>query len=211
MLSHKCALPKLPIMAALSAAHLPAIRFSIQLRRLYIARDADRAGTRRGVAEWTRSRQRNRAVDPVAANRRLQWRPPRARDRGSASRASLTTCPRGRRPLLDRRQLTTGGVTISRRRRHEVGRSVASLRLEEPRPWPSLRGDGCGGWPGPAMAAADYFPSRRRRSTSRGKIVGFRHLPLALRPSANASGADPGRPPPCVAGGPRWARPRLTG
>jgi hypothetical protein len=62
MLSHKCALPKLPIMAALSAAHLPAIRFSIQLRRLYIARDADRAGTRRGVAEWTRSRQRNRAV-----------------------------------------------------------------------------------------------------------------------------------------------------
>jgi len=46
MPSLKRALPNLPILAALFAAHLPAIRFSIQLRRLYIVRDADRAGTR---------------------------------------------------------------------------------------------------------------------------------------------------------------------
>lgn len=44
MLSLRSILPSMPMMAALSAAHLAAIHFPGTLRRLYIARDADPAG-----------------------------------------------------------------------------------------------------------------------------------------------------------------------
>ena len=44
MLSLRCALPAMPMAAALSANHLSAILFPDRLRRLYIARDADAAG-----------------------------------------------------------------------------------------------------------------------------------------------------------------------
>ena len=44
MLSLRCALPAMPMVAALSAAHLAAILFPDMLRRLYIARDNDPAG-----------------------------------------------------------------------------------------------------------------------------------------------------------------------
>ena len=44
MLSLRCVLPNMPMMAALSAAHLSAILFPPTLRRLYIARDDDPAG-----------------------------------------------------------------------------------------------------------------------------------------------------------------------
>jgi hypothetical protein len=44
MLSLRMALPTMPMMAALSAAHLAAIVFPAALRRLYIARDVDPAG-----------------------------------------------------------------------------------------------------------------------------------------------------------------------
>jgi len=44
MLSQRSALPTMPMMAALSAAHLSAILFPDTLRRLYIARDDDPAG-----------------------------------------------------------------------------------------------------------------------------------------------------------------------
>ncbi|WP_315836185.1 DUF7146 domain-containing protein [Bradyrhizobium prioriisuperbiae] len=44
MLSLRCVLPTLPMVAALSAAHLSAILFPDTLRRLYIARDDDPAG-----------------------------------------------------------------------------------------------------------------------------------------------------------------------
>jgi hypothetical protein len=44
MLSLRMALPSMPLMAALSAAHLSAILFPDTLRRLYIARDIDPAG-----------------------------------------------------------------------------------------------------------------------------------------------------------------------
>lgn len=44
MLSLRMILPSLPLVAALSAAHLAAIRFPPSLRRLYIARDNDPAG-----------------------------------------------------------------------------------------------------------------------------------------------------------------------
>ena len=44
MLSLRCALPAMPIAAALSANHLAALILPSTLRRLYIARDADAAG-----------------------------------------------------------------------------------------------------------------------------------------------------------------------
>jgi hypothetical protein len=44
MLSLRCVLPTMPMVAALSAAHLSAILFPETLRRLYIARDDDPAG-----------------------------------------------------------------------------------------------------------------------------------------------------------------------
>jgi hypothetical protein len=44
MLSLRCVLPTMPMVAALSAAHLAAILFPATLRRLYIARDNDPAG-----------------------------------------------------------------------------------------------------------------------------------------------------------------------
>src|SRR5271165_2042127 len=46
MLSLRCVLPTMPMVAALSAAHLSAILFPDTLRRLYIARDDDPAGDR---------------------------------------------------------------------------------------------------------------------------------------------------------------------
>ncbi|WP_288051163.1 toprim domain-containing protein [Acidiphilium sp.] len=44
MLSLRCVLPTMPMVAALSAAHLSAILFPDRLRRLYVARDNDPAG-----------------------------------------------------------------------------------------------------------------------------------------------------------------------
>ena len=44
MLSLRCVMPKMPMVAALSAAHLAAVLFPPTLRRLYIARDDDSAG-----------------------------------------------------------------------------------------------------------------------------------------------------------------------
>jgi hypothetical protein len=44
MLSLRCAIPDMAMVAALSAAHLAAILFPATLRRLYIVRDDDRAG-----------------------------------------------------------------------------------------------------------------------------------------------------------------------
>ncbi|MBB2739448.1 UNVERIFIED_ORG: hypothetical protein J2R93_000471 [Bradyrhizobium japonicum] len=44
MLSLRCALPTMPMVAALSAAHLSAVLLPDTLRRLYIARDDDPAG-----------------------------------------------------------------------------------------------------------------------------------------------------------------------
>jgi len=46
MLSLRCVLPTLPMIAALSAGHLAALNLPPNLRRLYVAQDGDCAGTR---------------------------------------------------------------------------------------------------------------------------------------------------------------------
>lgn len=46
VLSTRCVLPRMPMVAALSSAHLAALIFPAGLRRLYVIRDADPAGDR---------------------------------------------------------------------------------------------------------------------------------------------------------------------
>jgi hypothetical protein len=48
MLSLRCVVPGMPMMAALSAAHLAAILFPATLQRLYVAHDNDPAGNGAG-------------------------------------------------------------------------------------------------------------------------------------------------------------------
>jgi hypothetical protein len=50
VLSVRCLLPYLPMIAALSSAHLAAIHFPETLRRLYVLRDNDPAGERASAA-----------------------------------------------------------------------------------------------------------------------------------------------------------------
>jgi hypothetical protein len=56
VLSLRMALPRMPVLAALSAGHLSAILFPAGLRRLYVLRDRDPAG------EGARQRLRDRAA-----------------------------------------------------------------------------------------------------------------------------------------------------
>lgn len=57
VLSVRCALPDMSMMAALSATHLTALRFPTALRRLYVVRDNDPAGERAttGLVERARA------------------------------------------------------------------------------------------------------------------------------------------------------------
>ncbi len=57
MLSLRCALPTMPMVAALSASHLAALLLPPTLRRLYIARDADPAGDRAAATLSTRAQE----------------------------------------------------------------------------------------------------------------------------------------------------------
>jgi hypothetical protein len=64
MLSLRCVMPNMPMMAALSAAHLAAILFPTMLRRLYVVRDNDPAGD--GAVASLFDRARAARVDAVA-------------------------------------------------------------------------------------------------------------------------------------------------
>ena len=56
MLSLRCVLPALPMVAALSATHLTALVLPPGLQRLYVARDNDRAGHRAAEMLGTRAK-----------------------------------------------------------------------------------------------------------------------------------------------------------
>ena len=64
MLSLRRVMPHMPMIAALSANHLAAIQFSLALKRLYIAVDADRAG-RNGMERLSR-RARQAGIEVLA-------------------------------------------------------------------------------------------------------------------------------------------------
>src|SRR5579885_981517 len=68
MLSLRCALPTLPMAAALSANHLAAILLPLTLRRLYVARDADAAGD--GAAMALTERAQSAGVEAITLSPR---------------------------------------------------------------------------------------------------------------------------------------------
>jgi Toprim domain len=63
ILSLRCILPTMPMVAALSAAHLAAILFAAGLRRLYIVRDCDTAGD--GALERLVARARANGIEAI--------------------------------------------------------------------------------------------------------------------------------------------------
>ena len=82
VLSLRCVMPNMPMVAALSAAHLAAILFPVTLRRLYIVRDNDAGGRRRGgESDRPCEGARNRGDHFVADAGGLQRGSPRTRRR----------------------------------------------------------------------------------------------------------------------------------
>jgi hypothetical protein len=69
MLSLRCALPTMPMAAALSAAHLAALLLPDTLRRLYVARDDDPAGD--GALAALRERAETIGVEAIALSPQL--------------------------------------------------------------------------------------------------------------------------------------------
>ena len=69
MLSLRCVVPTMPMVAALSAAHLAAILFPRTLRRLYIARDNDPAGD--GAVANLIDRSREAGIEAITLSPRL--------------------------------------------------------------------------------------------------------------------------------------------
>ena len=69
MLSLRCVVPTMPMVAALSAAHLAAILLPRTLRRLYIARDNDPAGD--GAVANLMDRSREAGIDAITLSPRL--------------------------------------------------------------------------------------------------------------------------------------------
>jgi hypothetical protein len=70
MLSLRCILPRLPVVAALSANHLAALLFPSTLRRLYVARDNDAAGA--AAFQKLADRASAGGVDVLALRPRMQ-------------------------------------------------------------------------------------------------------------------------------------------
>ena len=69
ILSLRMVLPAMPMVAALSGNHLAAMLFPLALRRLYIARDADRAGE--GATEALTVRARESGIDAIVLSPQL--------------------------------------------------------------------------------------------------------------------------------------------
>lgn len=79
VLSPRQVLPHMPMMAALSAAHLAAILFPATLRRLYVLRDRDPAGD--GARDSLVARARSVGIEAISVspiaedfNEDLRWR-----------------------------------------------------------------------------------------------------------------------------------------
>jgi len=68
MLSLVAAVPHLPAIAALSAAHLSALAFPPKLRRLYVAREPDRAGSLAFARLVDRAREPDIEILPIVSH-----------------------------------------------------------------------------------------------------------------------------------------------
>ncbi len=100
VLSLRCVLPTLPMAAALSANHLAAVLLPPALRRLYIARDADKAGEfSRHDPDRTCPGKRRRDDRVETQTRRLQRGSARLRPRRNSGSLAYATRAPGRRPV----------------------------------------------------------------------------------------------------------------
>ena len=100
VLSLRCVMPDMPMVAALSAAHMAAILFPVTLRRLYIVRDNDAAGDGAAASLIDRAKAaRNRGDRFVADAGGLQRGSPRTRRRCATDGDQGATRAAGRRPL----------------------------------------------------------------------------------------------------------------
>jgi len=70
VLSLRCVMPSMPMVAALSAAHLAATLFPVTLRRLYIVRDNDAAGD--GAAASLIDRARALGIEAISLSPTLE-------------------------------------------------------------------------------------------------------------------------------------------
>jgi hypothetical protein len=167
MLSLRCVMPTMPMVAALSAAHLAAILFPVTLRRLYIARDADPAGdgamaslidraNEDGIEAITLSPTlddfngdlRTLGIDALRAATRVQIAP----------ETSLASWNWRHQP--ERKDEASCGAAS-----HVASdRGVASLLCRrEPRPRPSERAIRAANGSARQWRMADYFPSAASR------------------------------------------------
>jgi hypothetical protein len=188
MLSLLCVIPSMPMVAALSVAHLGAILFPAALSRLHIVCDDDPAGD--GAMNRLMDRARMAAIEALVLS-------PQRGDFNEDLRNFDINTPRA----ALRVQLSPEDVDRC------LSTSVG-IGTEEPPLTAFFRGRPCGKRSGDAMAGVDYFPSRRqahpiaksvtgprgRRFTSRGKIVVSRHPPLCFGRFAALSRCGPGPP-----------------
>ena len=160
VLSLRCVMPDMPMVAALSAAHLAAILFPVTLRRLYIVRDNDAAGEGAAASLIDRAKAaRNRGDRFVADAGGLQRGSPLTRRRCATDGDQGATRP-GRRRALSwncRREPERGNEARRRGVSCRIGSWRFPLFRRGPRPRPSLEGDRGGKRPGPAMASGRLF------------------------------------------------------
>ena len=187
MLSLRCVMPTMPMVAALSAAHLAAILFPATLRRLYIVRDDDPAGD--GAMASLIDRANEAGIEAIALSPRLgDFNEDLRKLDIDALRAALRVqlAPRRRRSLHGIGGVNRNGEMISAAARglmpHRswrfsclVGEDRAHGLLERATLRQAVR-PGNGGWP-------TIFRRRQAAFTSRDKIAGPRHPPLRFGPS----------------------------
>ena len=193
MLSLRCALPAMPMAAALSANHLAALLLPPTLRRLYIARDADAAGDTALAALTERAEAAgHRGACPVSA----AWATSTRTCTPSASARCERHCASN-----SRRRMSFASWLWATAGRDEVSalRSAVPIGrcppVGESRAHGLLEGDRTASGPARQWRMADYFPSALPRLYIAKQ--NSRPPPSSARASALrfAPGAGPVRPP----------------
>ena len=194
VLSLRCVMPAMPMMAALSSAHLAAIRFLPSLRRLYILRDNDAAGD--DATAILVERATAAGVEAIVLSRFLTTSTTIFGSSVSTSceRRSGSDCAGRRRPLHEisgvkpiRETASRTHVALSRR----IG--ALSKSFGEDRGPGLHRGRPCGKRSGRNGCGRLFSVAPVGRFTARTKSPAFRHPPLRFGPSLRF-GCKPGPP-----------------
>ena len=187
VLSLRCVMPAMPMVAALSAAHLAAILFPVRLRRLYIVRDNDAAGDGAAASLIDRAK----APESRRSLCRRRWRTSTRISADSASmrygrRSGRNSHRRTSRAFWNCRREPERG-NEARRRAGPMSRRIVALPfgVGEDRVHGLLRGRS---GRQTARAGNGFRPTifRRRQAafTSRDKIAGLPPSSTSFRPFA---------------------------